>query len=784
MSDPVAAAIATAGVPADEPSNAHSVPLSHHDEDDEGEDDLVVYADEHPVSNNKAKPAAIPTFSLTRASMDGSKSGRSGQPQQGSGSNSVSVLRSVHGDPSGSFDPEHDEDDDEEDGLNFDYRSHLLPLSPSAEDDDDDYEARGAVGASSSSRGAGGSRGRGRAVAGAQAGSSHNGAYGEVEGSIRAGLLNGSSRTSRSRSTAGTKKAMREHSKRVGLIDGIALTVGLQIGSGIFSSPGVVTLNAGSVGASFLVWILSGILAWTGASSFAELGAAIPLNGGAQAYLNYSFGPLSAYLFAWTAITALKPGSGAIIAIIFGEYVARIIFHVYVPLRASDSKSENTSDPLGGVTTSFSANNTSAAALAKRAPAHEQGLESVPDWAIKLIACGLVALLTLFNVISAKLGTRLQVATVVVKLLALVTIPIFAIVQVSRGRAPEASLHAYSSLGALFEGSATSASAYALACYTALWSFDGFDTVSYVAASFKNPSRDLPRAIHTSLSIVLVVFVAAVASYFAVLPPAQVKRTNTVALDFGSALFGNTGAILFASLVAFSCFGALNGSIYTSGRLVSAASAEGYLPSVFAVYSRRTDTPVAAILLQSGLTILFVLFGSGFASLVNFYAVCSWSFYCLTGLALLSLRVKEPNLERPYKTWLATPILFSTLALFLLFMPIFSAPLEALAAAGFIGAGVPMYFITQPKARARIPGLRWLHERLGFGRRTSMGLDGVGVGGAAYANLVGALPGDVEDSDTGRPHAMKEARGHEHEEEEEAMEMLPKELRESEDEER
>lgn len=69
---------------------------------------------------------------------------------------------------------------------------------------------------------------------------------------------------------------------------GIALTVGLQIGSGIFSSPGVVTLNTGSIGASLVVWVVSGLMAWTGASSFAELGAAIPLNGGAQAYLNVS----------------------------------------------------------------------------------------------------------------------------------------------------------------------------------------------------------------------------------------------------------------------------------------------------------------------------------------------------------------------------------------------------------------------------------------------------------------------------------------------------------------
>lgn len=77
-------------------------------------------------------------------------------------------------------------------------------------------------------------------------------------------------------------------------------------------------------------------------------------------------------------------------------------------------------------------------------------------------------------------------------------------------------------------------------------------------------------------------------------------------------------------------------------------------------------------------------------------------------MGLLYLRIKEPNLERPYQTFISTPILFSAVALFLLFMPIFSAPLEALAAFAFISAGIPMYYATQASGRdsiSRIPGM-------------------------------------------------------------------------------
>lgn len=90
--------------------------------------------------------------------------------------------------------------------------------------------------------------------------------------------------------------------------NGAALTVGVQIGAGIFSSPGVVLAEVANPGPALLVWAGSGFLAWTGAASFAELGAAIPLNGGPQSYLLYAFSPLVAFLFSWSSITVLKVG--------------------------------------------------------------------------------------------------------------------------------------------------------------------------------------------------------------------------------------------------------------------------------------------------------------------------------------------------------------------------------------------------------------------------------------------------------------------------------------------
>ncbi|KAL4265325.1 Cellular Amino Acid Transporter [Pleurotus pulmonarius] len=430
--------------------------------------------------------------------------------------------------------------------------------------------------------------------------------------------------------------------KNLGLINGIALVVGLQIGSGIFSSPGVVVANTHSVGASLTVWLVSGLLAWTGASSFAELGSAIPLNGGAQAYLAYAYGPLISYLFAWTAIIALKPGGNAVISLIFAEYLNRIFWHT-------------TRDDVSP--------------------------DDLPQWAIKLTAIGAVLFVTLLCIAARNLGSRAAVIFTSVKVLALVSVTIL--------------------------GSSRSPSAYSLALYSGLWAFDGWDQANYVGGELTNPEKNIPRAIHSSMAIVTVLFLLANISYFVVLDKATVGLSNTVAMDFGRKLFGPIGGFVFAFMVAFSCFGALNGSFFTTSRLIYAAGREHFLPEVFGRLHKSRGTPLNASLLQAAITIMFILIGGGFRSLINFSVVASWGFYFLTVLGLVILRVKEPNLERPYKTFIITPLTFCGVALFLLCMPIIAAPLEAMAVLGFVAAGIPVYYITRRKSQELPRPLAW-----------------------------------------------------------------------------
>ncbi len=250
------------------------------------------------------------------------------------------------------------------------------------------------------------------------------------------------------------------------------------------------------------------------------------------------------------------------------------------------------------------------------------------------------------------------------------------------------------------------------------------EKTNYVVGEFRNPSRDLPRVIHTAMPLVIVSYVLANVAYFLVLPLSTINSTNTVAVMFGSKVFGPVGSLILALIVSASCFGALNSSTFTSSRLIYVAGREGYFPAVLgqigigatnpdraSLSTTRTRswlsrklarmvgdedtglffTPIYALVLNSVLTGVYVVIGE-FGTLLTFYGVAGYTFYFLTVLGLIILRVKEPQLERPYRAWITTPIIFCCVSLFLLSRAVFAQPLQTVIVVAFVIAGVPVYF--------------------------------------------------------------------------------------------
>ncbi|KAK4331365.1 High-affinity methionine permease [Rhodotorula toruloides] len=421
---------------------------------------------------------------------------------------------------------------------------------------------------------------------------------------------------------------VKEH---VSFVGGVALIVGIVIGSGIFSSPGVVAAETGSVGTALLVWAIAGVLSWAGGSSFAELGTALPGNGGHQVYLNAAFGPLAAS----------------------AEYLCRIFWHTaFEP------------DPRAAVRT-------------------------IPTVAIKLVAIAGLFLISAVHAWSTKAGTRTQLVVTVFKVLALLLVFIGGIVYLITSKpASDFSFH----------GSSHKPAGYALALFSALWTFDGWDAANYVAKDVA--PGVLPLMINSSMAVIVVLFLAANVSYFLVLPFDIATATTTIGLDFGRALAGPVGGLLFAIVISISALGALNGTLYTSSRLIVAASEQGFLPRAFSNFHKSRKTPINGILLSSTLSTIFICLGD-FSSLTLFYGVAAWTWNFSAVIGLLVLRRTEPTLKRPYRTFLVTPILFASTALFLIVLSCFSRPIQSFAAFAFCVAGVVPYYLHVRRSEPR-----------------------------------------------------------------------------------
>ncbi|EQL03177.1 amino acid permease [Ophiocordyceps sinensis CO18] len=438
-----------------------------------------------------------------------------------------------------------------------------------------------------------------------------------------------------------------EKHKTLTYLNGLSLIVGLIIGAGIFSSPSQVSSKVGSPGAALVVWVIAGILAWTGAASYAELGGAIPLNGGSQVYLAKTFGEMAGFLFTWVAVLVLKPGGAAIVSIIMGEYLGRAILGAEV--------------------------------------------DKVSPWVSKSVALVGIFFVTLFNCISTRFGTRLNDLLMILKFVALLAVTVTGITVAITGYTFEGNKDVVWTAHDWFNGTSSDLSNWAVALYAGLWAFDGWDNTNYVVGEFRNPSRDLPRVIHTAMPLT------------------------------SSRNIGRVGALLIALTVSASCFGALNSSAFTAGRLVYVAGKEGYVPGVFGRIGTGSEyhglsrqrprgwflrrmhacfgdgdvglfyTPIYALVLNGVLTAGYCIVGE-FTTLLTFYGVAGYTFYFITVLGLIVLRVKEPKLERPYKTWITTPIVFCCVSLFLLSKAVFAQPLQTLTVVAFVSVGIPVYF--------------------------------------------------------------------------------------------
>lgn len=425
--------------------------------------------------------------------------------------------------------------------------------------------------------------------------------------------------------------------KEIGLLDGVAIIVGVIIGAGIFVSPKGVLKNSGSVGLSLIIWVLSGILSTIGALCYAELGTMIPKSGGDYAYISEAFGPLPAFLYLWVALFVIVPTGNAITALTFAQYILKPFWLNCEP----------------------------------------------PFEVIRLIAAIITCLLTVINCYNVKWATRVQDVFTGTKLLALIVIIIAGLYSLSAFGSPN--------FEKPMSGSTTDPGYIALAFYSGLFSYSGWNYLNFVTEELKEPYKNLPRAIWISMPTVTIIYVLANVAYVAVLSQDELLSSNAVAVTFGEKMLGVMSWIMSVS-VACSTFGALNGAIFASSRLFFVGARQGHLPKAIALINVKRFTPIPSLVFLCIITLVLLLIKDVYV-LINYLSFVEGLFTTCSVTGLLWLRFRKPDLHRPIKVNIIFPIIFFIICLFLVTFPCYVSPWEVGVGVIFIVSGVPMYFI-------------------------------------------------------------------------------------------
>lgn len=454
---------------------------------------------------------------------------------------------------------------------------------------------------------------------------------------------------------------MPELRRELGLISAVSIVIGTIIGSGIFLVPKTAILKVGTPEMVFVVWIVGGLLSMAGALTYAELAAAMPEAGGEYVYLREAYGPFWAFVYGWTQFWVAKSGSIATLATGFFYYLAQLIPSLdqvagFIPI------------PLG-----------------------MDGGPLEVRWG-QLLAMAVILMLGVVNYYGVRESGNLQIAITVLKVVLIVAI-IAAGLVFAASSGPVAAAAPVPAPGGV--------AGFFAALVAILWAYDGWNNVGMVSSEIRNPQKNLPLAFIAGTVAVAVIYLLSNAAYFAVLSGPEVAQSDRVAAAMMRKITGNWGASAVSVAAMISIFAALNGSILTGSRVPFAMARDGLFFRAIAQVHPVRRTPANSILWLSIWSAVLVLSGR-YDQLFTYVIFASWILYGMAAASVLVLRVKRPDLPRPYRTvgYPVVPLVFVGVAALLIGFTLRDSPRESIMGLSLIAAGIPFYFGWRKRVQA------------------------------------------------------------------------------------
>jgi len=401
----------------------------------------------------------------------------------------------------------------------------------------------------------------------------------------------------------------------IGGLGSLSIVAGSMLGIGIFITPPLVAKHVDTEWMFYMVWLIGGLVAISGAVACAELGAMFPKAGGGYVYQREAFGESLAFASGWVLFGAVFTGSIAGIAVPFCQYQLPVLLEPIVgPVDLSAT--------IGA--TSF-------------------------QWS-QLIGVGIILAITGLNVLGTKLSTWAQTVLTIVPIFILAGLSVY-VVSVGSPAVPPVAAPVEPTSSGLGWG------VLVLAYLPVYFAYSGWDAVIYVAGEVKKPSRNLPLGLILGALCTTALYMLMCYAYLDVLGLDGLKEAG----EAGTATAAKFAAdfpiakLLVTGLIALALMGALNGTVLGGARVAYAMAKDGMLHGRIAKVDEQRQVPRAALWLQAGIASLFVLTGT-FEQIIEFVSMAM----ILTGLftvgSLFVLRYRQPNTHRPYRA-LGYPII-------------------------------------------------------------------------------------------------------------------------------
>ena len=430
-----------------------------------------------------------------------------------------------------------------------------------------------------------------------------------------------------------------EFKRGLGLFDSTMVVAGSMIGSGIFIVSAAMARQLGSPGWLLVAWAVTGVLTIAAALSYGELAGMMPRAGGQYVYLREAYSPLWGFLYGWTLFMVIQTGTIAAVAVAFARYTG-----VLLPSIAEDRYLIPPLHLSAGYAVSLST---------------AQGLGVV-----------LIALLTWTNTRGLEYGKIVQNTFTTAKAGALAALILVGLLIGWNAQAVGMNFGEFwqpRGFESIAEGvSVTTAYGVFIALCVAqtgsLFSADAWNNITFTAGEVKDPRRNIPLSLALGTIIVISLYMLANVAYLVTLPLAAIQRapSDRVATSTLEAIFPGLGAMIMAIGIMISTFGCNNGLILAGARAYYAMGRDG-------VFFRKAGTlnehkvPAWGLLLQGIWAAVLILprtyntstksYGNLYGDLLTYVISAALIFYILTIAGLFRLRVKRPDVDRPYRAF-------------------------------------------------------------------------------------------------------------------------------------